>query len=328
MSGVQSLIVAPDEADVRLDRWFRRRFPALGHGRLEKLLRTGQIRLDGKRAKAGTRVGAGQTIRVPPLDGAPADAAPKHPPVPDADLAALREAVLFMDERVIAFDKAAGLAVQGGTGQGRHLDAMLDALRFDAAARPKLVHRLDKDTSGVLLLARDDRAARALAAVFRGTEARKTYWAIVAGVPRRARGRIELPLAKLAGQSGEKVMGDRRAGKPAVTLYATVRTHGKAAAWLALRPLTGRTHQLRVHCAALGHPVLGDGKYGGQAAFPPGLDLAKRLHLHAHEIAVPHPDDGTTLRVAAPLPADLTRSWARLGFDPRAGDEAEAYFEA
>jgi 23S rRNA pseudouridine955/2504/2580 synthase len=320
---VQNLTVTGDEAGLRLDRWFRRRFPELGHGRLEKLLRTGQVRVDGRRAKSGLRLDAGQTIRVPPLGlGEGRAAGGKAPPRIDPHEAAeLRERVLYKDDWLIALDKPAGLAVQGGSGLSRHLDALSEALRFDAAEKPRLVHRLDKDTSGVLVLARTAAAARHLTAAFRGQEARKTYWAAVVGVPERPKGRIDLPLMKgRAGAGPDEKMAAAEDGQSAVTLYRVVQTSGKRAAWLVLRPLTGRTHQLRVHCAAIGHPVLGDGKYGGQAAFLPSLDLPRRLHLHARELAIPHPDDGTTLRVSAPLPAHMTETWARLGFDPSRGE--------
>jgi 23S rRNA pseudouridine955/2504/2580 synthase len=328
VSRVRSLTIADDEADLRLDRWFRRHFPALSHGRLEKLLRTGQVRIDGKRAKAGTRLSPGQAVRVPPnVDAAmPPPATPTGPSrLQPAESAALQARVLFMDEWLIAIDKPPGLAVQGGSGQRRHLDAMADALRFGAPEAPRLVHRLDKDTSGVLLLARNAAAARALTAAFREGSAQKIYWAVVAGVPRPRQGRIDLPLAKRAGRgrnagSREKMAADRMAGQSAETIYRVVQMHGEMAAWLALKPLTGRTHQLRAHCAALGHPILGDGKYGGKAAFLDHPDLPRRLHLHARELAVPHPADGTTLRVTAPLPPHMEETWDRLGFEVARGD--------
>src|SRR5471032_1177922 len=207
MSGVQIHAVGPDDAELRLDRWFKRHFPGLGHGRLEKLLRTGQIRLDGKRARAGDRLSTGQSIRVPPLEewagGPPRPMPPSQPR--DSDLAALRAAVLYRDDDVIVLNKPAGLAVQGGTGTVHHLDGLLDALRFEAAERPRLVHRLDKDTSGILLLARNAPAAAALGAAFRGKTTRKVYWAVTVGVPKPQRGRIDLALAKLPGRAGEKM---------------------------------------------------------------------------------------------------------------------------
>ena len=322
-SRVQTLTVAADEAELRLDRWFRRRFPELGHGRLEKLLRTGQVRVDGKRAKSGLRLTAGQTVRVPPLaSGQGRIARPKPlPRIDPQEAEALQARVLYKDDWLIVLDKPAGLAVQGGSGLGRHLDALSEALRFGAAEKPRLVHRLDKDTSGVLVLARSAAAARHLTAAFRGQEARKTYWAAVAGVPERRQGRIDLPLAKgRAGPETIEKMATGAGGQPAVTLYRVVQAAGRRAAWLVLRPLTGRTHQLRAHCAALGHPILGDGKYGGRAAFLQSGSLAQRLHLHARELAIPHPADGTTLRVSAHLPAHMAETWARLGFDPARGD--------
>lgn len=317
MAGVRTLQVAEDEADLRLDRWFRRRFPALGHGRLEKLLRTGQIRIDGKRAKASSRLEAGQQIRVPPLgEGEPAEKGGRAGmrPVPDSEAAALRAAVLYRDDEVIAINKPSGLSVQGGKGIERHVDGMLDALRFDAEERPRLVHRLDRDTSGVLLLARTARAASWLAAAFRQKEARKLYWAIVVGVPKLHQGKIDLPLSKLPRPAGERVVADEE-GRRAITYYSVVEHVGRRVAWLALMPVTGRTHQLRAHCTAMGTPILGDGKYGGEAAFLPGEEVAPQLHLHARQIEVPRPDGGR-IRVIAPLPPHMQQTWRFFGFDP------------
>jgi len=320
---VQLLTVEEDEAELRLDRWFKQHFPGLGHGRLEKLLRTGQVRVDGRRAKAGVRLQAGQQVRVPPsaaTDASQAARQGRRPAAPADERATawLRDAVLFRDDWVIALNKPAGLAVQGGSGQTRHLDAMLEALQFEAAERPRLVHRLDKDTSGILLLARNRRAAQALTEAFRDGAVRKTYWAAVAGVPRPARGRIDLPIGKQAGAAREKMAGDPH-GTKALTEYVVAGASKGEAAWLALRPITGRTHQLRVHCALIGHPILGDGKYGGKAAFLRGRPEIKQLQLHAREIAVPHPADGTTLRVVAPLPEHMERAWADFGFDRAKG---------
>ncbi len=322
---VQTVEVAVDEADIRLDRWFRRHFPDLPHGRLETLLRTGQVRVDGKRAKAGLRLAAGQAVRVPPLPNAPARPAKAPPPPVDAaDAEALRGAVLHRDDQVIAIDKPPGLAVQGGSKITRHLDGMLDALRFGAAERPRLVHRLDKDTSGVLLLARNAAAAGRLAAAFRERTARKIYWALVVGQPKPRQGRIELALAKLAGPGGERMAapagGDAEAGKRAVTLYSLVESAGAEAAWLAMWPLTGRTHQLRAHAAALGTPIHGDGKYGGGEAFLQGRGISRKLHLHARRLVLPHPEGGV-LDVSAPLPPHMLKTWRFFGFDPDGSDD-------
>lgn len=317
MSGVETHTVAREDGGQRLDRWFKRHYPGLPFGRLAKLLRTGQIRVDGKRAKPATRLTEGQEVRIPPLpaeaeEGGEAGAVPAQPSAEDVQR--LRNAVLFRDDWVIAIDKPAGLATQGGSKLTRHLDAMLDALRFDAADRPRLVHRLDKDTSGVLLLGRTAEAANALAAAFKSKATRKLYWALVVGVPQPDQGRIDLPLAKLKRGGGEK-MGHDPEGKEAVTAYRTLMTHGRKAAWVALSPLTGRTHQLRAHMTAIGTPILGDGKYGGREAFPEGLDIGQ-LMLHAREIALPHPADGTTLRISAPIPRHMGEAFRQFGFEP------------
>jgi 23S rRNA pseudouridine955/2504/2580 synthase len=314
MSQVQLKKVADEDAEIRLDRWFKRHFPQLGHGRLEKLLRTGQIRLDGKRASAGDRVAAGQEVRVPPLPDATAPAPkPQYQPKP-GDIADIERAILYRDDDVMVLNKPAGLAVQGGTATEHHLDAMLDGLRFGAAERPRLVHRLDKDTSGVLVLARSVAAARFLTRAFRDKETRKIYWAAVVGLPKPRDGRIDKRLAKLPGPAGERVVEDEDDGKRAVTLYRTVAHAADKIAWVAMNPITGRTHQLRAHMAAIGTPILGDGKYGGAAAHPSGIADARKLHLHARAIAVPHPN-GSTLRVVAPLPPHMLRTWKFFGFD-------------
>jgi 23S rRNA pseudouridine955/2504/2580 synthase len=313
MSGVQTLTVAADEADLRLDRWFKRHFPVLTHGRLEKLLRTGQIRVDGRRAASNLRLVAGAAIRVPPLphQAAPPPAEPK--PISDKEARALQAAVLYKDDDMLAIDKPAGLAVQGGSKLDRHLDAMLDVLRFGAAERPRLVHRLDRDTSGVLLLGRSARAAAALAEAFRDKTCRKTYWAIVVGVPKIRQGRIDLPLAKLPGRAGERVVPDEE-GKSAVTEYRVLDHAGTKAAWLELWPLTGRTHQLRAHCAALETPILGDGKYGGARAHLNLGGSGRQLMLLARSISIQTPG-GKPVTVTAPVPAHMAAAFAALGFE-------------
>ena len=236
--------------------------------------------------------------------------------------------MLFKDENVIALDKPAGLAVQGGSGQRRHLDGMLEALRFGAAERPRLVHRLDRGTAGVLLLARNAPAARSLTAAFRGKDTQKIYWALVAGEPPERRGLIDLALAKQEkGRRGEAVAPDAAAGKTARTLFQVVQSHrdrktGEKVTWLVLLPLTGRTHQLRVHCAAMGTPIVGDGKYGGRGAFPESLAEAKTLHLLARELALPDPEVGTPLRVSAPLPPHMAATWQALKFMEAKGEGA------
>jgi 23S rRNA pseudouridine955/2504/2580 synthase len=316
---VETVTIADAEAAQRLDRWFKRHYPALGHARLERLLRTGQIRVDGKRACAGDRLDPGQRIRLPPLIELP-------PPAPalavaPADAARLQRQILHQDAAVIVLNKPPGLAVQGGTGAERHLDGLLDALRFGSDERPRLVHRLDRDTSGVLVIARTAAAAAFLTRAFRDRATRKIYWALVAGRPKPEQGRVDLALAKRAGAGGERVRPDPEEGKRAVSHYRVVESAGERASWLALRPVTGRTHQLRAHCAAIGTPILGDFKYGGAQALLAGLPTTRRLHLHARALALPHPAGGT-LRIAAPLPPHMRESWEFFGF---AGDVADPF---
>jgi 23S rRNA pseudouridine955/2504/2580 synthase len=313
MSAVQLIAVEPDEAETRLDRWFRRRFPHVTNGRLQKLLRTGQVRVDGKRADSATRLEPGQTVRVPPLDDAVLSTAAPRKTVSENEAADLRARVLFRDDWVIVIDKPFGLAVQGGTGTTRHLDGMLDALAFDGE-RPRLVHRLDRDTSGVLVLARTALAARRLGDVFRGKTARKYYWGLTAGVPEESRGRIDASLAKQMGPVGERVKLDDEDGKPAVSLYSVVDFAAKRAAWVALWPLTGRTHQLRVHMAAIGTPIVGDIKYGGEDARLVGDGIGEGLHLHARQIILPHPSGRGVVNVTAPLPRHMRETWRYFEF--------------
>ena len=314
MSAVETRTVGGDEAEVRLDRWFRRHFPELGHGRLQKLLRTGQVRIDGRRAQANARLSPGQTIRIPPLAAAehprePARAAPSRVDPGDAEW--LRSRILYQDHALMVLDKPAGLAVQGGTRTPRHLDGMLQGLAAEGE-RPRLVHRLDRDTSGLLVVARTAAAAAKLTAAFRRHQVAKLYWALVVGRPPKARGRIDRPLAKQPGRGGERVAASE-GGVAAETEYRVVARAGKVAAWLALKPLTGRTHQLRAHCMLLGTPIVGDGKYGGAAAHPAGAP--KGLMLHAREIRLPHPDGGV-LELCAPLSETVLAGFRWLGFEP------------
>jgi len=298
---------------MRLDRWFKQHYPDLGHGHLQKLLRTGQVRVDGGRVKSGARLEEGQSIRIPPLKTKDRQEKAK-PSISKADTKDMRSRVLHRDDDIIILNKPPGLAVQGGSRLKRNLDAMLDALRFSKAEKPRLVHRLDKDTSGVLLLARHAAAARALTKAFRNKEVRKIYWAVVVGVPSPEQGTIDLSLAKLPGTGGEKVVAGVPEGKSAETRYRMVGSAGERAAWLIFEPLTGRTHQLRVHAAALGSPILGDGKYGRRKAFLDNEEIAARLHLHARAIRFPHPN-GNMMDAMAPLPNHIQKTFRVLGFD-------------
>lgn len=315
MSGVRVVAVEPEDADLRLDRWFKKHFPGLPFARLQRALRKGEIRVDGKRAKADQRLGPGQSVRVPPVDADPPKPA-CAPRVSDADAAFARDLVFFCNDDVLALNKPAGLAVQGGSKTARHLDGMLDALRFGAPERPKLVHRLDRDTSGVLILARSRAAAARLGRAFKHKTARKVYWAVCVGAPSLNEGTIDLDLGKVAGSGGERVMAGVADGKRAISEFAVLERLGKRAAVVALWPRTGRTHQLRAHMAAIGCPILGDRKYGGAGAAIGGLDLPKGLHLHARALALP----GLPV-LSAPSPPAMLETFQALGADPASWPE-------
>lgn len=335
MSGVQTLTVTTDEGEQRLDRWLKRRFPQVTQGVVEKMCRTGQLRVDGARAKASDRVGPGMTVRVPPLPDADAPAPARPEGISAADARMIQNAVLWKDEHMIVLNKPAGLASQGGSGQGeRHVDGLAEALKFGYKEKPKLVHRLDKDTSGLLLLARTDRVARALSETLRHRNARKIYWAVVAGVPNPRQGSIKFGLMKAPGHGrggeGEKMvavhpakMADFPDAKRAHTDYFTLWFLGGRLAWMALEPITGRTHQLRAHMAEIGHPILGDGKYGGSEqenlgdgwGASVGGDISKKLHLHARSLTVEHPITKAEMTFTAPLPDHMARTWKTLDWN-------------
>lgn len=317
MSGVQHRKVADDEADIRLDRWFKRHFPSLKHGRLEKLLRKGEIRVGGKRAKSNLRLEAGLEIRIPPLPAE--DEAPRprssHQAEPDADLVqSLIDGILYEDQDVLVINKPAGIATQGGSGVTQHIDGALDALKRGAKDRPRLVHRLDKDTAGVLVLGRSAKAAAELTAGFRQRDTEKLYWAIVVGCPEVADGTIEGAVAKHDGPRGEQMKIDAEAGKAAITDFKVISSAAGKVSWLDLRPRTGRTHQLRVHCAGVDTPILGDGKYGGRAAFLADLPGAKTLHLFARSLRLVRPGK-RSLVFEAPVPPHMAETFRYFGFE-------------
>ncbi|HEX4738998.1 MAG TPA: RluA family pseudouridine synthase [Allosphingosinicella sp.] len=316
---VRQFTVEPDDDGIRLDRWFKRHLPEASFNLVSRWARTGQLRVDGKRAAPGDRLEAGQQIRVPPAEP-PANPRPKpeRKVLSDDEIAFVNEIVIHRDPQAIVVNKPPGLATQGGTKTRTHLDGLLDGLADDSGQRPKLVHRLDKDTSGVLLLARTARAAAFFSKAFSGRTARKVYWAIVVGVPDIKDGMIDLPLAKQPGTGGEKMHVDETEGQGAKTRYRVIERAGNRAAWVELQPLTGRTHQLRVHMAAIGHPIVGDGKYGGQEAFLTGA-ISRKLHLHARRLRIDHPDGGR-VDVTAELPAHFAETLASLGFEEEAGD--------
>lgn len=309
---------------MRLDRWFKARYPGLGFGALQKLLRTGQVRVDGKRAKAETRLVEGQIVRVPPqASGAGAGSVTTNTIKHTGDADALKSMLLYEDDKVFVFNKPAGLAVQGGSGVARHVDGMLDALRNRKGERPRLVHRLDRDTSGVLVVARTRGAAQKLTAAFRARDTEKIYWALVKATPRKPEGTISTWLAKEQTPDGDRmrvVKHGEVAADHAVSRYRLIEAAGQRLSWMEFEPETGRTHQLRVHALHMGCPIIGDPKYFDDDPnwdFPGGIQ--KKLHLHAHRLRIPHPDRGM-INVTAPLPPHMVQSWNLLGLDEADGE--------
>jgi 23S rRNA pseudouridine955/2504/2580 synthase len=347
--GVTLLTVTEDEAGLRIDRWFRRRYPTLALSHLAKICRKGEVRVDGKRVETSTRLEEGQKVRVPPLANEAA-AAPAVWRARPEDARALQQMTLFEDKDVLVLNKPYGLAVQGGSGTTHHIDGMLESLaRGDT--RPVLVHRLDRDTSGVLLIAKSRRMAADLGEIFRSRQAKKIYWALVEGVPKPSQGRISLYLAKGAGMGDDRAAGRRKpAASPtdarekmrvarhgeadaqhSLTYYAIVDKVAPRCAWLSMKPLTGRTHQLRAHAEAIGHPIFGDPKYGHRPeddvrrrdplrAMPE--EFERKLHLLARRLVLPHPKGGL-IDVTAPLPDHMRRSWEMFGFDMTPYDPIE-----
>ncbi len=322
-SEIRTFTVVDDDDGIRLDRWFKRHLPDVSFNLVSRWARTGQLRVDGKRATPGDRLETGQTLRVPPAEAAPAEGPGARPkrivePLTEDEAAFVQEMVLAKGRDWFMLNKPPGLATQGGTKTVQHLDRLLDGLADEAGQRPKLVHRLDKDTSGVLLVARSARAAGHFAKAFSGRTARKVYWALITGVPSAEEGVIDAPRAKQPGTGGEKMHVDEENGLPAKTRYRLVDRAGNRAAWVELQPLTGRTHQLRAHMAAIGHPIVGDAKYGGAEAFLTG-GISRKLHLHARRLKIDGLD-GKPIDYTAELPAHFTESLATLGFDRMAGD--------
>ena len=320
---VQTVTVTPDESGMRVDRFFEARFPGLSFSYIQRIIRKGEVRVNGKRAQPKARLETGQAVRIPPLKFEP-------PPRDDApaaqkDRAFLKSITLYEDADVLVLNKPMGLAVQGGSGTTRHIDGMLDALRSPDGQRPRLVHRLDKDTAGCLLVAKSRFAAAALAKTFRSRSARKIYWALVVGVPKPAQGRISTYLAKQEVEEDSFMRIAKHGEKDAVhavTYYAVVETAAQQLAWLSLKPVTGRTHQLRAHMAHIHHPIVGDPKYFNKENWQLPGGMQEKLHLLARRIAVPHPRRGV-IDVSAPLPPHMQQSWNLLGFDAKRYDPIE-----
>ncbi|MEO5640368.1 MAG: RluA family pseudouridine synthase [Sphingomicrobium sp.] len=321
MAAERTFTVAEDDDGIRLDRWFKRHQPDTSFNTVSRWARTGALRIDDRKAAPGDRVETGQTLRMPPAEAAPAEgrraARPVVPLTPDEERY-VQDMVIERTRDAILLNKPPGLATQGGTKTNQHLDRLLDGLAGDDGQRPKLVHRLDKDTSGVLLVARSARAAGHFAKTFSSRTARKVYWALVVGVPSPEEGQIDAPLAKQPGTGGEKMHVDEENGQSAKTRFRTIDFAGNRAAWVELQPLTGRTHQLRAHMAAIGHPIVGDAKYGGADAFLTG-GVSRKMHLHARRLRVDGPD-GKPIDVTAELPAHFAETLGMLGFNALDGD--------
>jgi 23S rRNA pseudouridine955/2504/2580 synthase len=309
--------VSGDEAGMRIDRFLEARFPGLAFSHIQRIIRKGELRVNGKRVEPKDRLLAGQAVRIPPLKLEARRPTDRRDAADEATRAFLQSVTLYEDTDVLVLNKPIGLAVQGGSGTPRHVDGMLEVLRDASGQRPRLVHRLDKDTAGCLVVAKTRFAAAALAKTFRSRAARKIYWALVAGVPRPRQGRISTFLAKQE-QDDESFMRIARHGEEgashAVTYYAVVETAARQLSWLSLKPVTGRTHQLRAHMAHIGHPIVGDPKYFSKENWELPGGLQQRLHLLARRIAVPHPRGGV-IDVTAPLPPHMQQSWNLLGFD-------------
>jgi 23S rRNA pseudouridine955/2504/2580 synthase len=321
MAGVETKTVGAAEDGMRLDRWFKTHYANLPHSRLEKLLRTGQVRVDGGRAKASTRLAAGQAVRVPPLPDVAPPPAPKHA-LSKADRDFLASITLYEDDDLLVVNKPPGIAVQGGTKTTHHIDRLLEGLGDGPETRPRLVHRLDRDTSGVLVIAKRRSVAAKLGRAFQTRSVRKIYWALLHGVPRPPQGKVEAALVKASGPEGDRVRkaraGEQDVAQSAVTHYAVVDRAGQQVAFVSLKPVTGRQHQLRAHMAILGHPILGDEKYHGDKDLPEGVP--SRLHLHARRISFPHPSGEGVVDVTAPLPEHMARTFATFGFEARQDD--------
>ena len=319
MNGVKRLTVKQSEDGMRLDRWFKIHVPQMPHALLNKLLRKGQVRVDGARAKTSTRLEAGQQLRIPPIEtgkaGKPARVVPAKS-LSQAERAKFQAMVLLEDDDLLIINKPFGLAVQGGSKTGRHIDGMLQGLEREYGERPRLVHRLDRDTSGVLVIAKRRQSAAHLGKLFQSRAVHKIYWAAVMGVPEPRQGRIDTGLVKVMTDRGERVRPAREGEKgaqKAITHYSVIDRAGDVLAWISLKPVTGRQHQLRAHMAFLGTPIAGDGKYGGVENLPE--EVAAKLHLHARRICFPHPK-GYTVDVTAPLPVHMRNTWKFYGFDP------------
>jgi 23S rRNA pseudouridine955/2504/2580 synthase len=318
---VTHTIIHPSDDGQRLDRWFKKYYAHIPYALVQKMIRTGQVRVDGKRAKMDTRISEGQEVRLPP------QVQNEHDPnfeimpfrISESDRLLLQQAVIYDDGDILALNKPYGWAVQGGSKVGRHLDEMIKIFTDPDGCAPSLIHRLDKDTSGVLLFARRVHTIRALGLQFKNREVKKIYWAITSPAPERNQGTIDIPLSIGYGSLKDRVIDDHENGKRAVTHFSVLERAGRKAAFVAFSPVTGRKHQIRAHAYFAGFPLVNDPKYREDELSMEGDVAVERLHLHAWRLNMTHPHTGQEIQLTADLAPDLMKSWRDLGFDPAAG---------
>lgn len=309
---VRFITIPEDEDGQRLDRWLKKCVPGLPYVLAQKLMRKGAIRVGEEKVQPSRRLRAGEIVRIPPFEEGQTSLATLDR-FPD-DESFIRSLVIYDDGEVMAINKPAGLASQGGSKIRRHVDGLLEHLANKKGVKPRLVHRLDRDTSGVLLLARSLDMATKLGKALAGRNIRKIYWAVTIPAPEMNEGTVNAPLAKGTGPKKDMMIVDEENGKRSMTDFRVIERAGKTAAFVAFWPRTGRTHQIRVHAALAGFPLLGDDKYGEGKAILEGVETARRLHLHAHRVIFTHPGTGKTVDISAPLPDDLKITWKALGF--------------
>ncbi len=326
MSKVTFYNVSFEDQDQRLDRWLKRQFPTINQIKIEKWCRKGEIRINSGRVKPSKRLVLGEVVRVPPIENVERSVKHRVKVFSESDVDMIKQTVIYEDCHLLVLNKPAGLAVQGGSGQkDRHVDALSEVFRHDSVEKPKLVHRLDKHTSGILLLAKDRKTAEIMTKSFRSKRVRKIYWALVAGIPKTDVGTVRLSLNKTKLASGLEKMVSISAteemnfpnSKRSITDYVVIEKVSQRATWLGLSPITGRTHQLRSHMAAIGCPIIGDTKYGtkeqansgeGWGAQIGGM-ISRKLHLHARSITFEHPITKQEVFFEADLPTHMAKAW-------------------
>ncbi len=321
---IEKRAVRGDDDGLRLDRWLKKYYPSLPHALIQKLVRTGQVRVNGGRVKAEARLEAGQEVRIPlHFATPPSETVPSLKPplgLSKADRDFIEGMIIFENDSIAVLNKPYGIAVQGGTKTVRHIDGLLAGMadRF-GGERPRLVHRLDRDTTGILVVAKDRQTAARLGRLFQTRSVQKIYWALTLGVPKPLQGKVEAALVKASGPDGDRVRkarpGEQAEAQHATTHYSVIDRAAAKIAWVSLKPVTGRQHQLRAHMHILGTPILGDQKYGDFRDLP--VDgIENKLHLHARRLTFKDLKLGH-IDVSAPLPPHMERSFEALGFNTR-----------